>query len=127
MHTPPRQCDHLPHANNHALPSSFAGAGTVYQQDGLAGSCGEVYDDDAFICALGNAWMNYEYMGDECGRRIRVTNLGSHYPVGGEGRSIIVTVKDTCASCDEDHIDLSIGAWNALTDHTAPGLLNVEW
>jgi len=99
----------------------------VYTQDGLAGSCGIVYNDDAFIAALGNTWMNGEYISSECGRQIRVTNLGSFYPVGGEGNSIIVTVMDTCSTCDEDHIDLSIAAWNALTDDTEFGLLNVEW
>lgn len=105
----------------------LAGAVTVYSQGARAGSCGEVHDDNAFIAALGNAWMNGEYMSEECGRQIRVTNLGSFYPVGGEGRSIIVTVKDTCESCDEDHIDLSIAAWNALTDNTDFGLINVAW
>ncbi|KAK0628310.1 RlpA-like double-psi beta-barrel-protein domain-containing protein-containing protein [Bombardia bombarda] len=96
-------------------------------QDGNAGSCGEWNDDDSYIVALGNDWMQWQYEGPECGRQVRVKNLGSDYGVGGEGNSIIATVADTCDSCDATHVDFSVGAWNALTDHSEWSQLNIQW
>ncbi|KAK3372358.1 hypothetical protein B0H63DRAFT_563786 [Podospora didyma] len=105
----------------------YAGYGTVYTQDGLAGSCGEYYDDDAYICALSNDWMKDLYIAPECGLKIRVTNVGSDYGVGGVGNTIVVTVQDTCPTCDDNHVDFSVGAWNALTNGAPHGQLYVEW
>ncbi|KAK0656230.1 hypothetical protein B0T16DRAFT_384973 [Cercophora newfieldiana] len=97
-------------------------------QDDLAGSCGDFHDDSDFVCALSNEWMHDKYRGPECGRRIKVTNLGGKgYPVGGKGRSIIVMVKDTCEDCFGDHVDLSQGAWDALTDWSPRGLIETKW
>ncbi|KAK4178271.1 hypothetical protein QBC36DRAFT_309359 [Triangularia setosa] len=104
-----------------------SGIGTVYTQDGHAGSCGNHHDDTAFVAALGNAWMHSQYRASECGRQIQVTNKGSHYHIGGEGNTITVTVQDTCASCDEGHVDFSLAAWDALTDGSPHGQVDLEW
>jgi hypothetical protein len=71
--------------------------------------------------------MHHQYQSDRCGRQIRVTNKGSDYGLGGEGNSIIVTVQDTCESCDDNQIDFSIGAWNMLTDGADWSQLEIEW
>ncbi len=107
--------------------SRYHGYGTVYSQDDLAGSCGDWHSDYDYICALSNEWMLGEYQGPECGRKIEVTNLGSDYGVGGTGNTIIVTVQDTCPTCDDHHVDFSVGAWNALTDGSPWGQLHIKW
>lgn len=58
---------------------------------------------------------------------IQVTNVGSDDGVGGEGNTIITTVEDTCASCDENHLDFSVGSWDQLTNSAAFGTVNIEW
>ncbi|KAK0632946.1 RlpA-like double-psi beta-barrel-protein domain-containing protein-containing protein [Immersiella caudata] len=106
----------------------FTGVGTVYNQDNMAGSCGDWHDDEDFVCALGGVWMSYQNGGPECGRRIRVTNLGGDgYPVGGKGRSVVVVIKDSCETCEGDHVDLSVGAWDALTDESSRGQIRTAW
>ncbi|KAK4660029.1 hypothetical protein QC762_115525 [Podospora pseudocomata] len=112
---------HSPHQTLHS------GIGTVYTQDGRVGSCGTSHDDSAFVVALGNDWMHHRYQASECGRQIQVTNKGSHHHVGGEGNTITVTVQDTCASCDAGHVDFSHAAWDALTDGSPPGQVDLEW
>jgi len=62
-----------------------------------------------------------------CDWTIYVINVGSDDGVGGEGNGVIVTVADTCPACDATHLDLSIGAWNALTDNAPFGTIFIEW
>ena len=62
-----------------------------------------------------------------CNRQIRATNTGSGDNVGGRGRSVTVTVKDTCPECDENHLDFSVGAWNILTNSAAFGTIDISW
>ncbi|KAK0737422.1 hypothetical protein B0T21DRAFT_365094 [Apiosordaria backusii] len=71
--------------------------------------------------------MHHQYKASECGRQIQVTNKGSHSHVGGKGNTITVTVQDTCASCDEGHVDFSHAAWEALTDGSPHGQIELEW
>jgi hypothetical protein len=62
-----------------------------------------------------------------CGWTIYVINKGSDDGVGGEGNAVTVTVADTCTACDSTHLDLSIGAWDLLTDSALFGTINIEW
>ncbi|KAK4168740.1 hypothetical protein QBC43DRAFT_330622 [Cladorrhinum sp. PSN259] len=103
------------------------GIGTVYSAKGRPGSCGITHGDDAYIVALGNSFMNWEYKSSHCGRRIRAKNVGANYRVGGKGNAIEVVVADTCASCRGNHIDFSHAAWDALTDYSTHGQINLEW
>ncbi|KAK5656417.1 hypothetical protein OQA88_4798 [Cercophora sp. LCS_1] len=103
---------------------SFA---TVYTQDGTAGSCGNWHSDDDLICALSSDWMGDLYQAPHCGRVIEVVNIGSDYGIGGTGRSIRVVVKDTCPTCEPNHVDLSVGAWNSLTDGAEPSEFHIKW
>ncbi len=99
------------------------GTATVYQQEGTTGSCGHNHGDYDMIVALGMDWMQNQYQSPYCGRRLRVTNKGG----SGKGKVIEVTVADSCESCDRNHIDLSVGAWNRLTNSADWGVANIVW
>ena len=71
--------------------------------------------------------MKNQYQSEYCGRLIQVTNTGSDDGVGGKGNTVVEKVQDTCPSCDENHIDFSVGAWNQLTNNAAWGTVNIEW
>jgi hypothetical protein len=71
--------------------------------------------------------MNNQSPSPYCGRKVQITNLGSNDNVGGAGNTVVVTVEDTCPGCDENHVDLSVGAWNTLTGHAEFGTVNIEW
>lgn len=43
------------------------------------------------------------------------------------GNLIFATVADTCPSCDVDHLDLSLAAWNALTDNSPYSVAKIDW
>ncbi|KAG9228854.1 Non-catalytic module family expansin [Amylocarpus encephaloides] len=103
------------------------GLGTVYTQQGGTGSCGQKNPDSAHIVALSNFWQKGQSPGPFCGRKVQVTNTGSNSGTGGAGRTIIATVQDTCPSCDENHIDFSVGSWNQLTNNAAFGTVNIKW
>jgi hypothetical protein len=103
------------------------GRGTIYQQYGVAGSCGQVNTDDAIIAAMSNHWMKNESPSPYCGRQIQVTNVGSNDQVGGAGNTLTVTVADTCPSCDTDDVDFSVGAWVLLTNNASWGTFEAQW
>lgn len=46
----------------------------------------------------------------------------------GTGKTITATVADTCPSCDPNHLDLSTGAFKALTGGQLdpPGEFNIQ-
>ncbi|MCJ1329164.1 hypothetical protein MMC10_005842 [Thelotrema lepadinum] len=103
------------------------GPATYYYQDGVAGSCGNYNSDSAYIAALSPYWMN---QGGFCGRTISITNNGpSGSGNNGVGKTVTVTVADTCPGCDENHLDLSTGAFKALTGGNLdpPGEFNIVW
>lgn len=79
------------------------------------------------IAAISTSLNNNEFQSPYCGQTIQITNIGSDDGVGGAGSSITVTVADTCEGCDESHLDLSIGAWNALTDSAPFGTVEINW
>jgi len=64
-----------------------------------------------------------------CGKYIQVTNTGGGLGNTGKGKSVIVKVQDTCPGCDKDHLDLSHGAFQALTGGKLdpPGKINISW
>jgi hypothetical protein len=72
--------------------------------------------------------MKNQSPGPFCGRKIKVTNLGSNDgAVHGKGNTIITTVEDTCPSCDENHIDFSVGSWNQLTNGSPYSTAKIQW
>ncbi|MCJ1430968.1 hypothetical protein MMC27_000318 [Xylographa pallens] len=104
------------------------GTATVYDQNNYPGSCGNTNPDSSIIVALGNKWMDNEYQSPFCGRTINVVNTGSSDGgVHGKGNTITATVQDTCESCQNDNLDFSIGAWNALTSNSEESVVDVTW
>ncbi|MCJ1405876.1 hypothetical protein MMC11_009106, partial [Xylographa trunciseda] len=105
---------------------SHSGTATVYDQNNYPGSCGITNPDSAIIVALGNKWMDNEYQSPFCGRTINVVNTGSpDGGVHGQGNTITATVQDTCESCQNDNLDFSVGAWNALTSNSEQSVVDV--
>lgn len=118
----------------------------MYNQFDAAGSYGNIYPDSALVAALGkyctyslrkrhrNIYLVVQPLGMDdsppapaCGWTIYVTNTGSDDGVGGKGNAVTVTVADTCPVCASTHLDLSIGAWNVLTDSAPSGTIEIEW
>ncbi|EFR04248.1 Mrsp1 [Nannizzia gypsea CBS 118893] len=102
-----------------ATTGDLSGRGTIYYQYGAAGSCGAVHGDGDYIVALGPHYMkgpNSPY----CGRRIFAKNTNT-------GKSVTVTVADTCPTCGPGDVDLALGPWKALTNNAAPGVFPVSW
>ncbi|KFY74788.1 hypothetical protein V499_05211 [Pseudogymnoascus sp. VKM F-103] len=96
---------------------------------GALGSCGVSTPDSSMTVAISPFWMTQHAPGPYCGRKIQVTNTGptTDNSVGGAGNTIIVTVQDTCAGCDENHVDLSVAAWNSLTNGHEFSVTGVSW
>ncbi|BGP53191.1 hypothetical protein JCM8202v2_000750 [Rhodotorula sphaerocarpa] len=92
------------------------GTATYYYQYGVAGSCGNVNPDSAYIVAL-----SYQIVdnGAHCGQQVYIKNKAN-------GKHITATVADTCPGCDASHLDLSEGAFLALGE-LATGVLQIEW
>jgi expansin (peptidoglycan-binding protein) len=71
--------------------------------------------------------MSNESPSPLCWQHILINNTGSDDGVGGIRSSIIVTIEDTCPSCNKTHLDLSVGAWNRLTENAAFGTVDISW
>jgi len=122
---PPCNCDSSPvappHTKPHATPvasSASSGANSAkasyYSPAGGLGSCGKPLQNSDFIVALPPS-----YMKASCSKCVDVFY---------NGKSIKVTVEDTCPGCaTTGRIDLSIGAWKALESNTGKGLIPVTW
>ncbi|KAH8815976.1 expansin module family protein [Xylogone sp. PMI_703] len=96
---------------------------------GALGSCGIDSPDSSYTVAISNYWMKNESPGPYCGRKIRLTNTGptTDNSIGGKGNQVVVTVEDTCPGCDENHLDLSVAAWEALTNGAAYSVVGISW
>ncbi|TPX13721.1 uncharacterized protein E0L32_005924 [Thyridium curvatum] len=104
------------------------GIATIYFQGGRPGSCRQTNPDSAMIVALSYILQKNESPGPYCGRKVRIRNTGSDdVNVKGKGNLIFATVADTCPSCDVDHLDLSLAAWNALTDNSPYSVAKIDW
>jgi len=87
----------------------------MYYQLGATGSCGQQNSDAALIVALAPSHMK-----GDCGKTIHAKN-------NANGKTVVATVEDTCEGCGANDVDFSEGAWNALTDNAAPGVIDVTW
>jgi len=50
-----------------------------------------------------------------CGHKTQITNTSSGQDNNGVKNIVVAIVADTCPGCDENHLDLSRGAFQALT------------
>jgi hypothetical protein len=66
-----------------------------------------------------------------CGRLVTIKNMGGGINNYGAGKSITAVIADTCPAdeCDPEHLDLSTGAFMALTGGMLdpPGKINIQW
>ncbi|KAI9269361.1 RlpA-like double-psi beta-barrel-protein domain-containing protein-containing protein [Sporodiniella umbellata] len=84
------------------------------------GACGDWNDNYDMIAALsGEIYGSYSKKSDVCGRKVLVTNKAN-------GKSVKVTIKDACETCDKTHIDLSPAAFAKIGKFDT-GILKVEW
>ena len=60
------------------------------------------------IIALSNYWQKGESPGPYCGRKIKITNQGGGDDNDGSGNVVIATVADTCPSCGESDLGISV-------------------
>ena len=67
-----------------------------------------MFQDSALIIALSNYWQDDESPGPYCGRKIQITNQGGGDDNNGEGTVVVATVQDTCPSCGENDLGISI-------------------
>ncbi|WVO24426.1 uncharacterized protein IAS62_005794 [Cryptococcus decagattii] len=94
----------------------FYGEGTWYYQYNTAGACGNVNPDSAYIVAVSallfDNWPGYNGLNPNnnpiCGHQVNLT---------WEGTSITATVADRCPGCELRHLDLSRGAFGALSNY----------
>ncbi|KAL0945409.1 hypothetical protein HGRIS_000901 [Hohenbuehelia grisea] len=102
-------------ANAAAVDASAAafGGDATYYYTGL-GACGAYSQNSDFIVALPPSQYNN---GANCWRHIKVQY---------QGRTIDATVVDLCPGCGGDSIDLSPGAFQALSSLDA-GRIRVTW
>jgi hypothetical protein len=96
----------------------------VYDQNGVAGSCGQYNSDDSLIVAVSPAQAVWA-----CGRKVKISNNGpsTDMSIGGQGNEVWATVADKCPGCDDNHLDLSRGAWNQLTNAAFPSQVGIKW
>ncbi|KAL8758365.1 MAG: hypothetical protein Q9199_001540 [Rusavskia elegans] len=80
------------------------GIATFYEQNGAAGSCGQVHAESDRIVALSPSWQGSGYPPTYCGRKIEITNNGGGQNNNGQGKVVVATVADTCPGCDSNHL-----------------------
>lgn len=94
-------------------------------EGGAYGSCGAINSDGAMVVSVSPSFGSNAL----CRRRIRATNTGptTDMSVGGKGSSVELVVADTCVGCHQGHLDLSVAAWNALTNNAYPSQVGISW
>ncbi|KAN0098763.1 RlpA-like double-psi beta-barrel-containing domain containing protein [Hyaloscypha variabilis] len=101
------------------------GKATFYWQHGVTGYCGAVNPESALIIAAS------PHSGLTCGQLVHITNTGGGLNNHGIGKSITATVADRCPpeECRPEHLDLSVGAFKALTGGVLdpPGAIGIEF
>lgn len=80
------------------------GIATFYEQNGAAGSCGQVHAESDRVIALSPSWQGSGYPPKYCGRKIQITNNGGGQNNNGKGKVVEATVADTCPGCNSDHL-----------------------
>lgn len=96
-----------------------SGKATWFYQHGTAGACGTVHQDTDKVIALDSAIYGG---GKFCGKTVQLINVAT-------GATTQATVADECPTCESaDSIDLSQGAFNALTgSNLGLGEFDIAW
>lgn len=100
---------------------NYGGFATYFYQNGNAGACGTVHSDSDFICAMDQTrYGNSGNASPLCGQQVQITNQNN-------GNTVVVTIADDCPTCaNENSIDLSVAAFEALSDLSV-GDLPIKW
>ncbi|GAA5842484.1 hypothetical protein JCM9279_005399 [Rhodotorula babjevae] len=93
------------------------GYATYYLQNSIAGNCGAVNPDSAYIVALPTATYAG---GSHCGQKVRLTRVET-------GKTITATVADSCPTCvNNSCLDLSVAAFTAIATEEE-GMVSITW
>lgn len=111
VYTPPAPAYTPPAASSNA----HSGVATWYLQNGNAGACGTISSDDSYIAALPPS----SFSPSLCGKQVAIKDLSS-------GKTITVTVADSCPTCGNYDLDLSRGAFSAMAGFEQ-GQVAVTW
>jgi hypothetical protein len=86
----------------------------MYNSDGAMGACGNELGDDKFYAAISVAdwgsdvWVDNKNQNPWCGKKATVQL---------NGKTVDVEIQDKCMGCKSGDIDLTLAAWNKLTDN----------
>lgn len=101
---------------------NLGGFATWFYQGGNAGACGQFHGDGDLIAAIDQRRYGYDFSQPSslCGQRVHIKNPAN-------GNTVEVVIADVCPTCDnENSIDLSLGAFQALAD-LGVGHMAIEW
>ncbi|KAJ1677109.1 hypothetical protein EV182_006860 [Spiromyces aspiralis] len=101
--------------DNSGLYTGGSGDGTYYKV-GL-GSCGKTNSNDELVAAASQELMGSKGNGPYCGKKAKVTH---------GGKSVTVTIVDTCPPCTKGSLDLSPTAFKQLAD-LDEGRIPITW
>ncbi|GAA5841855.1 hypothetical protein JCM5353_002041 [Sporobolomyces roseus] len=103
------------------MTTTFKGEATYFFQNGVAGACGKVNPDSAYIVALD--YRLYGDMGKQskyCGKSLTIKNTSN-------GKTVAATVADACPTCSSaGSLDLSEAAFGAIGEYDT-GILPITW
>lgn len=107
-----------------ATPDSSVNTGgfaTFFYQNGVAGACGTVHNDNDMIAAIdGDRYGDLGARSSLCGKQVSITNTKN-------GKSVTVTIADACPTCDNSNsIDLSSGAFQQIAT-LDEGIVPIAW
>ncbi|PPJ54636.1 hypothetical protein CBER1_07656 [Cercospora berteroae] len=98
----------------------------TYYETGL-GACGKTSYEGDYVCAIGHGMYEAATIGGNpnnnpyCGKQIRAT-------LPATGKTVTVTVVDSCGGCADNALDFAGGAWNDITNGAAPTRYHdLEW
>lgn len=79
--------------------------------------CHQVHEDTDIVVAISYQLQGSAYPPPNCGRQveIEITEIGEGGGDFEKGKRILATVVDTCMNCGLADMELSVGAYQALT------------
>ncbi|PIA93029.1 hypothetical protein CB0940_03839 [Cercospora beticola] len=109
------------------LGAAMAITGDLTYYNAGMGACGKVSSEGEYVCAIGHKMYAAAVIGTNpnnnpyCGKQIRAT-------LPETGKTVTVTVVDSCGGCEDNSLDFAGGAWNDITNGAAPTRYHdLEW
>ncbi|KAM0262758.1 hypothetical protein ACHAQJ_001552 [Trichoderma viride] len=79
------------------------------------GACGHVNNDNELVAAVAQSVFNRMH---PCGHKIRIKY---------KGRSLVVTVVDSCSACAENDVDITPAAFRNIIGDLGIGRAKADW